>query len=280
MLLKIMIKKTYLIFERIFINFLLKRFFKLNLPLVKKVKRRLKFYIYNTVLSNPIFLLRLLSTNKKKLIDEYCEYTDIEHQVGRAINMKKIVDEICIKNLSGDVIEFGTYKGLGLCLLNQFFFENKYSNNNRLFIGVDSFEGLPHSSNIWKKGQFSDAEMEKTQNFIIKESNNQINLSLIKAFFEDKNLNKKIYDLTNDLILVHFDADLGSSTKSALSIIEKFIIERKKPIYFLFDDWGDYPEEVPKAYNSWLEKMSKVISFKSKEIYATKNTRYFRLEFN
>ena len=125
-----MIRKIYIIFERIFINFFLKRFFKLNSTLIQKIKGRLKFYIYRTVLSNPIFILRLLSEDKK-LIDEYYKYTDIEHQIGRAINMKKIINEINKNNLSGDVIEFGTYKGLGLCILNQFFVENKSFNNHK-----------------------------------------------------------------------------------------------------------------------------------------------------
>ena len=66
----------------------------------------------------------------------------------------------------------------------------------------------------------------------------------------------------------------------ALEIVEELLIGRKEPIYFLFDDWGCHPDEVPPAYENWLESNSRKLNITSTVISETRWTKYFRIDFN
>ena len=87
-------------------------------------------------------------------VDTYEKYKfcrEAEHQIGRFLNMQKVLNEIEINNIRGDIVEFGTWQGQGLML-----FDIALSKKTqRKLIGIDSFEGLPETSTIWKKGDFS-----------------------------------------------------------------------------------------------------------------------------
>src|SRR4051812_694459 len=71
----------------------------------------------------------------ERAISEFAEITEAEHQIGRYLNMKSIVSEIESANLKGDILEFGTWQGLGLIILSRLF-----NSPHRSYIGVDSFE--------------------------------------------------------------------------------------------------------------------------------------------
>ena len=61
--------------------------------------------------------------------------------------------------------------------------------------------------------------------------------------------------------------------------MEKYLIERKEPIYFLFDDWGCHPDEVPEAFYSWLEQSTIAFKVHAEKLSSTRFTRYYRLTF-
>ena len=117
-------------------------------------------------------------------------------------------------------------------------------------LGIDIFEGLPESSTIWVKRTFANTCFELVSKELKSQIKNFSDVALIKGWFNDPLVAKKLYEKVQDIAIVHFDADLGSSTLDALKIIEPYFKNRKQPIYF-FDDWGCHPNEVRKL-NKWL----------------------------
>jgi hypothetical protein len=216
-------------------------------------------------------------------LKKYSNVQEIEHQVGRYLNMKEIIEIIDSKDpefrIEGDIVEFGTWKGLGLIYFARLLGTNP---NNRYLVGIDSFEGLPHDFSIWKKGAFSDTELNFVADNILKNAPNNFNkdsFTLIKGWFSDATIKKQLYQKIQNVALVHFDADLYSSTVEALEIIEPYVKNRTTPIYFLFDDWGCHPDEVPEAFAEWLEKISKTQKVKAHKISSTRFSRYYKLTF-
>lgn len=202
---------------------------------------------------------------------------EVEHHVGRFLNMKKIVNEIIENEIPGDVLEFGTWQGTSLISISNLF---KNESSKKSFVGVDSFEGLPESSNFWQKGDFNNTSIEIIKKKIEKYVSIKSNIVLIKGWFNDPKVKKEIYDKISSVSLIHFDSDLGSSTRQALEISEKFLINRKKPMFFLFDDWGCHPDEVPDAFLNWAESNKEKHLFNYKKISSTNLTRYYKLNFN
>ena len=96
-------------------------------------------------------------------VDTYEKYKfcrEAEHQIGRFLNMQKVLNEIEKNNISGDIVEFGTWQGQGLMLFDIALSKKTQRN----LIGIDSFEGLPETSTIWKKGDFSNTLLAKVRN--------------------------------------------------------------------------------------------------------------------
>ena len=195
--------------------------------------------------------------------------------VGRYLNMKDIVNEIKKDNIEGDIVEFGTWQGLGLLILNLCFGYHK-----RKLIGIDSFEGLPETSTIWNKGAFNDTTLNLALQNISINALNKESFKLIKGWFNDKYVSEALYKETNNICLIHFDADLGSSTTQALKIIEPYLKNRSNPIYFLFDDWGCHQDEVPEAFLGWLTTAQNTFNFKAYKMSTTRLTRYYKIVFN
>jgi hypothetical protein len=189
--------------------------------------------------------------------------------------MKDIITEIKKDDIDGDVLEFGTWQGLGLLIINLCF-----GNHNRKLIGIDSFEGLPETSTVWEKGQFNNTTLNLTQKNIATNSSNKESFKLIKGWFNDKSVSQSLYKETNNIALIHFDADLGSSTTQALKIIEPYLKNRSKPIYFLFDDWGCHQDEVPDAFFDWLKTAQLTYKIQALKMSTTRLTRYYKIIFN
>ena len=191
--------------------------------------------------------------------------------------MKKICDEIITDGIEGDIVEFGTFQGLGLILLSSCFTGDK---TKRKLIGIDSFEGLPESSTIWIKGTFNNTSLELAKiNIQSKIKNMSLSVELIKGWFNDKLVEEKLRSICQEIALIHFDADLGSSTKEALTLITPYLVNRTKPIYFLFDDWGCHPDEVPDAFLNWLSSASISLNLQAHKLSSTNLTRYYKITF-
>ena len=218
--------------------------------------------------------LKNIGSVEKSYIDLFARCPEVEHQVGRYANMKAIISEIEEGPIPGDVIEFGTWQGLGLILLESAF---RSVNSPRKFIGIDSFLGLPESSTVWELGAFSNTSYDKAFANIEKSFGENNSFLLIKGWFNEERVREQLYSETTDVCLVHFDADLGSSTRDALVIIEKYLHQISHPVYFLFDDWGCHPDEVPDAFHDWLTHASKLFHIEAEKLSSTRYTRYYKI---
>lgn len=216
---------------------------------------------------------------KEEFLEVSSYNRESEHQAGRYINWRDIANEIEDKHLQGDIVEFGTHQGTGLLMLAQCF---EHTDVPRQFFGIDSFEGLPESSTIWVKGKFGDTTKDFTLEKIESKFplNSNLRYELIKGWFADEQTAQTLYAKCMHPILVHFDADLGSSTLAALTIVEHYLKVPRDPIYFCFDDWGCCPDQVPPAWNLWISQAQSKFNLRAEEISSTYLTKNFRLSFN
>jgi len=201
----------------------------------------------------------------------YVNNREMEHQIGRLFNMNKIFEQIKKDNIPGDIIEFGVYQGFSLSWLARF--RDLHKLNNRKIIGIDSFEGLPITSGPWVKHTFGDSTEVIVNKTLQQQLTNiqQRNIIIIKAWFDDLALEKKLQTETNSLALIHIDCDLKVSLQSIFNLIELYL---KGIQFLLFDDWGICDEEIPLGFNEWESSHSFI---KSEIIYKTFLTRYYKI---
>jgi O-methyltransferase len=206
----------------------------------------------------------------EKMYLRYFNDREMEHQIGRLLNMNKIVKEIKDNNIPGDFIEFGVHQGFSLMWLARL--RDLHELNDKKIIGIDSFEGLPINSTLWAKGCFSDttqAIVQQTLRSNLTDTQCQ-NIIIIKSWFDEPTLFDKLQVESNSLSLIHMDCDLKVSLESAFLLIEKYLAGTQ---YILLDDWGVCEEEIPTGFNEWKDAHP---YSKSKMIYDTNITRYYK----
>ena len=111
-----------------------------------------------------------------------------------------------VKDLEGDIAEFGVFQGGSLEILAKF-------NSHKTVWGFDSFEGLPKScekDTYHKKGDFSEVEYEALYGYF---KTLYRNVELVKGFFSETFPKMHPYKKYS---LVHIDCDLYESVKCAL----------------------------------------------------------------
>ncbi len=224
--------------------------------------------------SEEEYILSHLPTVSAEFYVTHRKVREVEHQVGRFLNMRKIADEIMANDFAGDIVEFGTWQGLALTILELCF---RGDPTPRRLIGIDSFEGLPETSTVWDKGQFKNTSREIAERNIERRISAGRSFTLIKGWFSDPEVAVKLKSICKSICLVHFDADLASSTTDALRIIEPYLVERVQPMFFLFDDWGCHQDEVPEAFLAWLEYAKPKFGIRAEKLYTTNLTRYYRI---
>ena len=199
--------------------------------------------------------------------------TEAEHQIGRLINLEKIVQTIKENSISGDFVEFGVFRGLFLIWLARF--REQYGLSDKKIIGLDSFQGLPVDSGGWKKGQFSNTSEElviENLRYHLKPKERQ-NIEIIKGWFADDEVGRNMKASTTELSLIHPDCDLKVSAEDAFMVLEPYFKEGAGIKYILLDDWGCSPDEIPVAFENW-KKTHPYIS--TSLIFETRLTRYYK----
>jgi len=249
------------------------------LQIINSKRKKMDQDQLNSLWSNQNYILSQIALVSPGFYEEHKGITEIEHQVGRYLNMQIVCREIAADKIEGDIVEFGTWQGLGLILLANCFDGEKIQ---RKLIGIDSFEGLPESSTIWIKGAFSNTSLGLVEKNIQSKIalNSFLSVMLIKGFFSDSFVGEQLASTCKEIALIHFDADLGSSTTQALSLIEPYLVNRAKPIYFLFDDWGCHPDEVPDAFLTWLPRAINKFKLQAYKLSSTRFTRYYKITFD
>ncbi len=129
-------------------------------------------------------------------------------------------------------IEFGVYQGYSIK-----YFANKNTHKDSIFIGLDTFTGLPEQWNDAAKNTFN---AEGSTPLI-----NDQRVTFIKGIFQDtiKELEEKILKFSDHYLIIHYDADLYSSTVFALTQMDRL----KKNYIAIFDEFISH--EIRALYN-------------------------------
>lgn len=157
----------------------------------------------------------ILKSNKFKSLHSakiFKSRTEIWDQIIRIFSNKDL-----------DFFEFGVYQGESIR-----YFSEKLINKKNNFIGFDSFEGLPE---VYDHGSLSKGHFSRNGEF---PNIDDDRVKFIKGFFNEKKneIQNELKKSTNTK-LIHFDADLYSSTLFLL-----FQLDNYTPYYALFDEFG------------------------------------------
>lgn len=160
--------------------------------------------------------------------------------------------DYCLSNIVGidgpiTYIEFGVWEGYSIK-----YFAERNKNQNSLFFGLDSFEGLPEDWAHLRKAHFS------TGGNLPKIQDNRI--SFIKGWFQDtfSKLSKNI-EGSSDNFIVHYDADLYSSTLFCLTRMDYL----KRSYLAVFDE---FPGHESRALYNYLQSNLAGVEFLAKTV--------------
>jgi hypothetical protein len=144
-------------------------------------------------------------------------------------------------------VEFGVHAGYSIK-----YFSGKNSNHESCFIGLDSFEGLPEEWGSMPKGTFD------TQGNIPRTEDSRI--SFIKGWFQYTWGELAVRLQNVGALVVHYDADLYSSTLFALSKID----ELKRSYIAIFDEFTGH--ETRALYN-YVQAYGASVKFLGKTVF-------------
>ena len=164
---------------------------------------------------------------------------------------EQLWDHCLFEILRGDdaitFIEFGVWQGFSIG-----YFAQKNKNKDSLFLGLDSFEGLPENWAHLTKSHFSTAGIPpKTEDQRI---------GFIKGWFQDSfsELQRRI-DKREGNLIVHYDADLYSSTLFCLTRMDLL----KRPYIAIFDE---FPGHETRALYNYLQSNLASVEFLAKTV--------------
>ena len=166
------------------------------------------------------------------------------YQLGRAVLCKDrradlfrpIFKEIAERNLPGDYLEFGVYRGSSF--VTAYNEAQKHGLNYMRFFAFDSFRGLPDGELYnWGQGFYACSD----QRFLRIAGKAGVDLGrvhVVKGFYEDSLTDAtKARCAIRRAAVVHLDCNLYSSTAQALAFITDMVDEGT---VLVFDDWAAF----------------------------------------
>ncbi len=165
---------------------------------------------------------------------------EIEHQIGRLKNFKKIVSEIEEKKLTGDVLEFGTWRGFSFLWIAYLF--ERCGILNKKFVGIDGFVGLPNAEGFFQKGAFSNTSKKICENNIILSKHlysiTKNNIYVEKFMYSQQGaILRRLNDINaNKFCFIHIDCDISSSAIEIFALLKSGDL-LSDSCYILFDDY-------------------------------------------
>ncbi|MBM3856647.1 MAG: macrocin O-methyltransferase [Verrucomicrobia bacterium] len=147
----------------------------------------------------------------------------------RLINLFLIL-KYGLKNLEGNIIEFGSYRGGSAIFLAA---AVRALGLSTTIYALDTFEGIPSSDPTLDFHDTRDFEHVSFQELLeYKEKWGLTNLVFVKGRFEETAL--PLLEQTQKIILAHIDCDLYESTKYAIDVTLPYL--HPKGGYLVFDD--------------------------------------------
>lgn len=170
----------------------------------------------------------------------------------RLTNVEEVIIDIKNKDISGDFMECGVWRGGVTILMNGM---NKYFNLNRKVYVLDSFDGLPLPENKYPADKNSKLHEWSELNVSLNEVKKNFksydllddNVVFVKGYFKDTTPNIDV----NSLALLRLDGDMYSSTIECLENLYDKVI---KGGYIIIDDYNCPGLGCKKAVNDFREK--------------------------
>lgn len=182
-------------------------------------------------------------------------YSILRHQFGEIVaapefDSREKLWKNCVDTIGPDkkmtYVEFGVHQGYSI----RYFAEHN-TNRDSAFIGLDSFEGLPEAWGPLAKGAFNLGGAVPSMD--------DRRVSFIKGWFQDTwgQLQFRLANVDLETLVVHYDADLYSSTLFALCMMDSF----KKSYVAIFDEFTGH--ETRALYN-YCQAFNAKVSFLGK----------------
>lgn len=130
---------------------------------------------------------------------------------------------------AGHIIEFGSYLGGNAIFMA--YVADKLMPGTKVY-ALDSFEGMPATDktvDAHNKGDFSNVDFEKLQNYIDKIG--LTNIELCKGYFQDTA--EQVLKQARKISLAHIDCDIYSSVRYAYEVAKPYVTDGG---YVVFDD--------------------------------------------
>jgi len=169
-----------------------------------------------------------------EVFDRHCDNRISElGMLSQAFEFKKI------NAVEGDYFEFGLWRGKTFCHAHRM--KRRYRQNDMMFWGFDSFEGLPEiddpAHNIWSKGGFACSEAE-LRNILRRHGFSEREYGLIPGFYKES-LNDSVHARLQGrkAAVVYIDCDLYSSTVEVLAFVHRYL---QNGTIACFDDFYNY----------------------------------------
>lgn len=153
--------------------------------------------------------------------------------LAQAFEFKKIND------VSGDYFEFGLWRGK--TFLYAWEMKRRYSCNETILFGFDSFEGLPeiddNHDNIWESQAFC-CSQEELRRILHRAGVRENEFQLVGGYYEHS-LNDQLHERLagRSAAIVYIDCDLYVSTKQVLGFIKRYLVNGT---IVCFDDFFNY----------------------------------------
>ena len=187
-------------------------------------------------------------------------------EYGKAV---KLIGE---KNIKGDYLEFGVYKGSSLIEFSNLF--KKFGLNETRLFAFDGFQGLPSSEGkVFKKGEYYFPK----KSFIRRVKNAGVDLKkliIIEGFFNvSLTENVKQENKLTKASIIHIDCDLYESVVDVLKFCQNLIQEGT---VLIFDDYSVFQNETdPSKYGEQRAFKEWALFPLFKELYEIGNSKAF-----
>tara|TARA_B100000925_G_C21961930_1_gene453783 strand:- start:291 stop:998 length:708 start_codon:yes stop_codon:yes gene_type:complete len=200
-----------------------------------------------------------MTSEENKLIDKCIKYSMTTRL--RMWSLINSINYVSNKNIKGDFVECGIWKGGNIMIFNIL---NKKKKLNKKIYGYDTFEGMPlpsqfdykydgrsaldlfkkrtNSKDGWAKSTF-----DEVKNNLLRECSMD-NTHLVKGLVENTLLVKK--NLPKKISILRLDTDFYESTKIELEIL--FPLLEKNGV-LIIDDYGHY-KGARKAVDEYFKK--------------------------
>ena len=241
---------------------------------------KITYSFFGKKLGRPVFKYRTAKASKKhsKPIQSLLNYyknnmNNLEDLILSGQNMGLLLEFLeTTKDLEGNILELGTYKGGSTIMFAKFL---QHLKSKKRIFACDTFTGFPYEdidpTEQKRIGNLRDTSFEHVSEKF-KKFNVSDKITIIKGKFEDT-LFQRLSDLKFSFVL--FDADLYKSTKFALDFVYPRLINDG---IMAFQDYELGNEKIKKFAWGERQAVDEFFSLHNLKLSTEKSIPYFQLK--